>query len=191
MLSTIFFRSCFRSDSRRPVRCQSPMKARSSSRLEKASSSCARSRVGHDRRGIAREESEGGAARQRRRDEGGARQAEGARPCRPTRFARPGTICSREFDYVNGRQSLREYVARNTVEVRVDEVARAGEVLDAAVGSGATSVSGVRFDLKDRSVRRARGVAESRGRRARPRRRGGRRRRNESRSRASESKSNE
>jgi uncharacterized protein YggE len=46
---------------------------------------------------------------------------------------------------------LRGYVARNTVEVRVDDVARAGEVLDAAVGSGATSVSGVRFDLKDRS----------------------------------------
>ena len=57
-----------------------------------------------------------------------------------------------QFDYVNGRQSLREYVARNTVEVRVDEVIRAGDVLDAAVGSGATSVSGVRFDLKDRSA---------------------------------------
>jgi uncharacterized protein YggE len=57
-----------------------------------------------------------------------------------------------QFDYANGRQSLREYLARNSIEVRVDEVARAGEVLDAAVGSGATSVSGVRFDLKDRSA---------------------------------------
>ena len=57
-----------------------------------------------------------------------------------------------QFDYVGGRQTLREYVARNSVEVRVDDVARAGDVLDAAVGSGATSVSGVRFDLKDRSV---------------------------------------
>jgi len=57
-----------------------------------------------------------------------------------------------QYDYVNGRQSLREYLARNTIEVRVDEVTRAGEVLDAAVGSGATSVSGVRFDLKDRSA---------------------------------------
>ena len=55
-----------------------------------------------------------------------------------------------EFDYVNGRQTLKGYVARNMVEVRVDDVARAGEILDAAVGSGATSVSGVRFDLKDR-----------------------------------------
>jgi uncharacterized protein YggE len=55
-----------------------------------------------------------------------------------------------EYDYVNGRQSLRGYVARNTAEVRIDDVARAGDVLDSAVGSGATSVSGVRFDLKDR-----------------------------------------
>jgi uncharacterized protein YggE len=55
-----------------------------------------------------------------------------------------------EFDFVNGRQTLRDYVARNTVEVRIDDVARAGEVLDAAVGSGASTVSGVRFDLKDR-----------------------------------------
>jgi uncharacterized protein YggE len=57
-----------------------------------------------------------------------------------------------QFDYVNGKQSLREYLARNTVEVRVDDVARAGDVLDAAVGSGATNVSGVRFDLKDRTA---------------------------------------
>ena len=32
-----------------------------------------------------------------------------------------------QFDYVNGRQSLREYLARNTIEVRVDDVTRAGE----------------------------------------------------------------
>ena len=55
-----------------------------------------------------------------------------------------------EFDYANGRQTLRGYVARNTIEVRVDEVTRVGEVLAAAVGSGATSVGGLRFDLKDR-----------------------------------------
>jgi uncharacterized protein len=57
-----------------------------------------------------------------------------------------------QFDYVNGKQSLRDYLARNTIEVRVDDIARAGDILDAAVGSGATSVSGVRFDLKDRST---------------------------------------
>jgi uncharacterized protein len=73
-----------------------------------------------------------------------------------------------EFDYANGRQTLRGYVARNSVEVRVDDVTRAGDVLDAAVGSGATSVSGLRFDLKDRAaaereaLRKA--VADARGR---------------------------
>ncbi len=56
-----------------------------------------------------------------------------------------------EFDYANGRQTLRGYVARNSVEVRVDDLPRVGELLDLAVGSGATSVGGVRFDLKDRA----------------------------------------
>lgn len=55
-----------------------------------------------------------------------------------------------EFDYANGRQTLRDYVARNGVEVRVDDLPRLGEIVDAAIGSGATSVSGLRFDLKDR-----------------------------------------
>jgi hypothetical protein len=56
-----------------------------------------------------------------------------------------------EYDYNEGRQRLRGYLARNSVEVRVDELARVGELLDIAVTSGATSVGGVRFDLKDRS----------------------------------------
>lgn len=57
-----------------------------------------------------------------------------------------------EYDYANGRQTLRGYVARNAVEVRVDDVARVGEVLGASVGSGATTVGGLRFDLKDRDA---------------------------------------
>jgi hypothetical protein len=57
-----------------------------------------------------------------------------------------------EFDYRDGKQTLRGYVARNTIEVRVDEIERVGEILDVAVGSGATSVSGIRFDLKAREA---------------------------------------
>lgn len=57
-----------------------------------------------------------------------------------------------EFDYTDGRQRLRGYVARNSIEVRVDEVTRVGEVLTAAVTSGATTVGGLRFDLKDRAA---------------------------------------
>jgi uncharacterized protein len=55
-----------------------------------------------------------------------------------------------EFDYANGKQTLRGYVARNQVQVRLDALAKTGEVIAAAVGTGATNVSGVRFDLKDR-----------------------------------------
>ena len=56
-----------------------------------------------------------------------------------------------EYDYNSGRQTLRGYVARNSVEVRIDELNRVGEILDVAVASGATSVGNVRFDLKDRA----------------------------------------
>jgi uncharacterized protein YggE len=55
-----------------------------------------------------------------------------------------------EYDYANGRQTPRGYLARNTIEVRVDELAKLGDVLDAAVGSGATLLHGLRFDLKNR-----------------------------------------
>jgi uncharacterized protein YggE len=62
-----------------------------------------------------------------------------------------GYDLQQEWDYVNNRRISRGYVARNTVEVRVDDVDRIGELLEIAVGSGATSVGGIRFDLKDRA----------------------------------------
>ena len=57
-----------------------------------------------------------------------------------------------EWDFVDNRRVGRGYVARNTVEVRVDAVDRLGELLEAAVGSGATTLGGIRFDLKDRNA---------------------------------------
>jgi uncharacterized protein YggE len=57
-----------------------------------------------------------------------------------------------EYDYNNGRQTLRGYLARNTVEVRVDELPRVGEIVDMAVAAGATSVGGIRFDLKEKDA---------------------------------------
>ena len=61
-----------------------------------------------------------------------------------------GYDLQQEFDFVNNRRVSRGYVARNTVDVRVDTVDRVGELLEIAVTSGATSVSGLRFDLRDR-----------------------------------------
>jgi uncharacterized protein YggE len=62
-----------------------------------------------------------------------------------------GYTIQQEFDFVGGRQVLRGYVARNGVEVRVDSVDRAGDVVDAAVQAGATNVGAMRFELKDRA----------------------------------------
>jgi uncharacterized protein YggE len=59
-----------------------------------------------------------------------------------------------EYDFVNNQRTLRGYVARNRLEVRVDDLTRVGELLDVGVQAGATSVEGLRFDLK------ARGEAE-------------------------------
>jgi uncharacterized protein YggE len=55
-----------------------------------------------------------------------------------------------EWEMVGTRRVSRGYLARNTIEVRIDAVERVGDVLEVAVGSGATSVGGIRFDLKDR-----------------------------------------
>jgi uncharacterized protein len=62
-----------------------------------------------------------------------------------------GYDLQQEWDYVNNQRVSRGYVARNTIDVRVDTIDRVGELLEVAVGSGATSLGGVRFDLKDRA----------------------------------------
>jgi uncharacterized protein len=55
-----------------------------------------------------------------------------------------------DWDYSNNRRTLRGYVARNTISLRIDNVDRVGELLDLVVSAGATSVDNIRFDLKDR-----------------------------------------
>jgi uncharacterized protein YggE len=62
-----------------------------------------------------------------------------------------GYDLQQERDYVNNQRVSRGYVARNTIEIRVDAIDRVGELLELAVSSGATSVGAVRFDLKDRA----------------------------------------
>ena len=62
-----------------------------------------------------------------------------------------GYDLQQEWDYVKDRRVSRGFVARNTIEVRVDAIDRVGELLEIAVGTGATSVGGIRFDLKDRA----------------------------------------
>jgi uncharacterized protein YggE len=56
-----------------------------------------------------------------------------------------------EWDFVNGKRVGRGYVARNSIEVRIDTIDRVGEYLEIATGSGATSLHGIRFDMKDQA----------------------------------------
>src|SRR6185369_9256457 len=60
-----------------------------------------------------------------------------------------------DFQYQNGKQNLIGYVARNQVDVRVDTLTKLGDIMASAVGSGATNISGVRFDIKDREAAEA------------------------------------
>jgi uncharacterized protein YggE len=57
-----------------------------------------------------------------------------------------------EFDYANGRQTFRNFLARNTVEVRLDDIDRVGVVIDAAAAGGATTITGIRFDVRNRAA---------------------------------------
>ena len=63
-----------------------------------------------------------------------------------------GYSIQQEFDFTNGRRVPRDYMAHNGIEVRLDGVDRVGEILDLVVQAGATSVTGVRFDIKDRTM---------------------------------------
>jgi uncharacterized protein len=73
-----------------------------------------------------------------------------------------------DSDWVDGKRVSRGYLVSNVIEVRVDALEGLGALLDDVVQAGATSVGGVRFDLKDRAgaereaVRRAVEDARSR-----------------------------
>lgn len=62
-----------------------------------------------------------------------------------------GLRLDQEVDNVGGRRVPRDFVAHNTLEARIDDITRAGELADAGVQAGATSLEGIRFDLKDRA----------------------------------------
>jgi uncharacterized protein YggE len=73
-----------------------------------------------------------------------------------------------EWDYVQTGRVPRGFVARNTIEVRVDDIEKVGEVIDVVVRGGATSVDGLRFDVQDRGILEREAlrlaVADARGR---------------------------
>ena len=63
-----------------------------------------------------------------------------------------GFSLQEEFDWVSGKRVSRGYTVSNSIEVRVDDLNTLGAMMDSAVQAGATGVSGIRFDLKDRAA---------------------------------------
>jgi uncharacterized protein len=63
-----------------------------------------------------------------------------------------GYTLEQQYEIVQNARIPRDYVARNAVEVRLDDVTKIGEVIDSVVRGGATSVSALRFDVQDRAA---------------------------------------
>jgi uncharacterized protein YggE len=57
-----------------------------------------------------------------------------------------------EMERSGGTSRIAGYVATNVVEVRVEDLQALGRIIDAAAASGAGTVTGLRFDVKDREA---------------------------------------
>jgi len=79
-----------------------------------------------------------------------------------------GLYLSQDYEVSGNQRVPRGFVDRHTIIVRLDDISRAGEVLTVAVGAGATNISGIRFDRRDRealeeeALKQAVGVARAR-----------------------------
>jgi hypothetical protein len=60
-----------------------------------------------------------------------------------------GVRLQQEFD---NRQSPKGFLATNAIEIRLTDIARAGEIADGAIAAGATRLEGITFDLRDRAA---------------------------------------
>jgi uncharacterized protein YggE len=69
-----------------------------------------------------------------------------------------------EYDFVDNRRRSKGFRAVNTIEVRLDDITRVGEILDLAVAAGATSAQNIRFDLKAERQALRLAVADARAR---------------------------
>jgi uncharacterized protein YggE len=55
------------------------------------------------------------------------------------------------YDYIDGKQVFKGYEVSNYVEILIRNINYAGEIIDAAVRSGANSVNGINFIVQDES----------------------------------------
>jgi len=68
---------------------------------------------------------------------------------RPERLSTRGYTVQPTYKYDAGTQTVTGYAAFNAVTVRLEDVRRVGETLDAALAAGATRVGSVRFESSE------------------------------------------
>ena len=56
------------------------------------------------------------------------------------------------YDYVDNKPSEPYYIANNTVNVKVNDITKVGEIIDVATVSGANTINSIRFTVKDDSA---------------------------------------
>ncbi len=56
------------------------------------------------------------------------------------------------YDYIEGKQVFRAYEVSNNIKVLIRNIDLAGEIIDAAVKSGANNVSGINFIVSDQNT---------------------------------------
>jgi len=52
---------------------------------------------------------------------------------------------TQEYDYIDGKQSFRDYLVANNIIVTLRDINKAGELIDRAVKNGANKINGVEF----------------------------------------------
>lgn len=57
-----------------------------------------------------------------------------------------------EYDYVDGKQVFRGYRVTNTIVVTIRDINKTGEIIDAAVESGANTIRGINFTVANPSL---------------------------------------
>ena len=108
---------------------------------------------------------------------------QGGRASPPTRSRPPATTCSRSSTTPTASRRCAATWRATRSQVRVDALAKTGEVIDRGGRHRRDHVSGVRFDLKDRDGAEREALRPGGARRAPPRRRGRRWRRRRDRAR--------
>lgn len=56
-----------------------------------------------------------------------------------------------DYDYTGGNQRIKGYIASTNLSIKVREIDKVNEVIDAATGNGANQVGGISFDVDDRT----------------------------------------